>query len=468
MLSFSTEFPVAHSRRSTDFLREVQTWILGSPHTRIGRDALVDMPTSNELRVVRGNESIDTLQVAVSNEEAAGIRYSRRDDGLEWVTTVVFSRTAADSWVGIRVSCESSHPALRLPPAKKPVLVRVLLANFGGAVDGVLRVGSAPFRLGNSDIDLAARLINGNSGCRLPVVYVSAGAQGSYIVDADRLANDLAGMAHVVVEPNRPFSVRLKIDVDSENVYGGTVGVYWPDGGGRRSFFIGREFESPEDVERALVAEIQQALTNRRPFDRCTWAHVQEYSSRQAIQLLRASGSLEVDKYIETFDRELAAKMQRIDDANKEIIRLQAELRIYEARLAASTGSLLRLGGEQDHYPNEVLGIVRDAVADAMTRVPKDSRREHVLAAVLAASPGSEDVSGPMREQLKALLRGSRTVDAKLKRGLEDMGFTISEDGKHYKLVFQEDDRYTFSLAKSGSDHRGGLNAASDIGKLLF
>jgi hypothetical protein len=48
------------------------------------------------------------------------------------------------------------------------------------------------------------------------------------------------------------------------------------------------------------------------------------------------------------------------------------------------------------------------------------------------------------------------------------MGFAISDEGKHYKLVFQGDDRYSFSLAKSGSDHRGGLNAASDISRLLF
>ncbi|GMU46359.1 MAG: hypothetical protein AMXMBFR26_11410 [Porticoccaceae bacterium] len=55
-----------------------------------------------------------------------------------------------------------------------------------------------------------------------------------------------------------------------------------------------------------------------------------------------------------------------------------------------------------------------------------------------------------------------------MRRGLEEMGFSITEEGKHYKLTFQDDDRYTFTLPKSGSDHRGGLNAASDIGRLLF
>lgn len=468
MLSFATEFPIEHARGSADFLRAIQAWVIGSPHTRLTQDDFAEFHTSNEARVQKGIESLETLRVSAADEDAAGIRYTRRDDGLEWVTTIVFSRTSAGSWVGIRVSCESSHPAVRLPPAKKPVVVRTLLQNLGGAADGALRVDGSPFRLDNTDIDLAARLIRGTSGCRLPIVYVSAGFHGNYIVDSARLASDLAGMAHVVVEPNRPFSVRLKIEVDSENVYGGTVGVYWPDGAGRRSFFIGREFESSEQLARAIIEEIQTALTNRRAFERCTWAFVQTAASRQAIHALRATGSQEVEKYVETFDRELAAKASQLEDSEKEIQRLRAELRKYEARLPAGTGSLLRACSEQDLYLNEVFGIVREALQDASTRVAADSRRQHVLAAILAANPEGEEVAASMREKLKELLRGSRGVDAKIRRGLEEMGFSIAEEGKHYKIVFQGDDRYTFTLPKSGSDHRGGLNAASDIGRLLF
>ena len=69
---------------------------------------------------------------------------------------------------------------------------------------------------------------------------------------------------------------------------------------------------------------------------------------------------------------------------------------------------------------------------------------------------------------MKNLLRGYRSMDAKTKNGLIEMGFDVAEDGKHYKLTFMGDDRYTFTLPKSGSDHRGGLNAASDISRLLF
>lgn len=468
MISFATEFPIERTHTAEDFVGAVRSWILGSPHTNLTPADLAGLVPFGEWAGGKGNETVETVGMTSTNEQACGVRYKRHDGNLEWLTAVVFSRMDADSWVSIRVSCESTHPSARLPSAKKPVLIRTLLNTLGGSSDGELRVGRYPVRLDNADIEIAARLIRGDSGCRLPIVYVSAGFQGTYGVDVERLASDLEGLAHVVVEPNRAFSLRLKIEVDSENVYGGTVGVYWPEGGGRRSFFLRTGFDSPDELHRAILEEIRTALTNRRALDRCTWASVQELASRRAIAELKTSGSRELNKYVETFDKELAAKAERLEDADREIARLHKELRILEARVASGTGSLLRAGAEQDLYPDEIVQIVRDAVVDHRSRVPADSRRMHVLDAVLAANPPTGGQSARMREDLKNLLRDSRGMEQKTRRGLEEMGFSISDDGKHHKLVFQGDDRYSFTLPKSGSDHRGGLNAASDIGRLLF
>ena len=119
-------------------------------------------------------------------------------------------------------------------------------------------------------------------------------------------------------------------------------------------------------------------------------------------------------------------------------------------------------------YDQEILGIVLDALADARKYVPPDSRRHHVLQSIVGANPLPHRTANAHRDALKNLLRGTSTLDARIRRGLESMGFRISNGGKHYKLVYQEDDRYTYTLPKSGSDHRGGLNAANDIGRLMF
>lgn len=468
MLSFATEFSVDASRTTADFLQAMVTWISGSPHTSLSADMLRELQQKEEASVLSGNERVESLVSRTADLDLAGIRYGRHDDDLEWLTTIVFSRTSFDAWIGIRVECESLHAAARLPSAKKPVVVRTVLESLGGAADGPLPVRDQAHILTNTDIELAAKLIRGDAGCRLPIVYVSARFQGGYLVDVNRLSADLSGMAHVVVEPNRPFSVRLQLEVDSENVYGGTIGIYWPEGGGRRAFYLGGEYSTPGHLTAAIKDEVRAALLNRRPIARCTWAFVRETASRQAIQSLKASGSKAIEDYVKTFDQEIEAKNQRLEDAEREIQRLHNELRKYEARAGTASAGLLKPGRERDVYANEVLGILLDAIEDAATRVPQDSRRQHVLTSILEANKLDNNPLEGRREHLKKLLRGMSTIDGKMRRELEGMGFSISEDGKHFKLVFQGDDRYTYTLPKSGSDWRGGLNAASDIARLLF
>lgn len=467
MLSFATEFPVHHEHRGPAFSAVLRKWLLGSPHTVLRSSDLAGFASEGEWEATKGTERLETLTHADGEDQSVGLRYTRTDASLEWVTTVVFSRTSASTWVGIRVSCESTHPAVRLPPAKKPVLVRTILSELQGGRDGALVVQNAPYHLGNVDVELAANLIRGTAGCRLPIVYVSAGFLGRYLVDGVKLASDLSGMAHVVVEPNRPFSLRLRLEVASENVYGGTVGIYWPDGSGRRSFFLGHEYASEGALQQAIIEEVRSALVNRRPLNRCTWFGVRQSVSRSTFAALRAAGSQEVDRFADEFDKELDAKQEQLDAAEREIARLQAEVRKFEARIPLGVGVTLTTGSEQDLFPGEIAGIVRDALSDSTTRVPADSRRAHVLSAIVSATPVTSEADR-IRDELKSLLRGSSTLDAKLRRGLERLGFSINEDGKHIKIVFQGDDRYTFALPKSGSDRRGGLNAATDIGRLLF
>jgi hypothetical protein len=466
VLSFATEFAVSHARRVDGFFEALRRWILGSPHTVFQPDDLSEAGAPGEWTFQRGNEHLQTLTHVSGTREQGAARYTRADLGLEWVTVIVFSRWEIDSWVSIRVSCESEHPAVHLPTAKKPVLVRVLLEDLGGSADGVLNVGDTPYRLDNVDVDIAADLLLGRSGCRLPIVYVSASFDGKYHVNPERLARDLCGMAHVVVEPNRPFSLRLKIEVDAQNVYGGNIGVYWPEAAGRRSFFLARN-DTPRDIEITISDEIRFALANRRPLDRCTWSASQGLVSRATFEALKADGSHEVNRYVEEFDKELAAKAGQFEDAEREIARLNAEIRKYEARSPVGSGVALGTGREQDLYPGEINDIVLDAIRDAVARALHDSRRQHVLEAIMNENK-RVGAAAKIREELKDALRGMISIDAKLRRELQRLGFALSEDGKHWKLVLQGDDRYTFTLPKSGSDARGGLNSANDIARLFF
>lgn len=59
-------------------------------------------------------------------------------------------------------------------------------------------------------------------------------------------------------------------------------------------------------------------------------------------------------------------------------------------------------------------------------------------------------------------------MDSATQRNLKDLGFSTSSDGKHWKLTYNEDPRYSYILPKTGSDRRGSLNAISDIANIIF
>ena len=59
-------------------------------------------------------------------------------------------------------------------------------------------------------------------------------------------------------------------------------------------------------------------------------------------------------------------------------------------------------------------------------------------------------------------------MDAKTRKALQEFGFMIEEDGKHYRLTFFGDDRYNTTVAKTPSDARAGKNIAHYIEQTMM
>lgn len=394
----------------------------------------------------------------------AAFKHTMADGELEWVTTVVFSRDQDECWVGIRTSREAHRAQLGLPPAKKPFIVKTLLATLGGGLDGELYVSDTPHNVGPSDIGTVARLINGDGENYLPVVYISRTFDGRILFDPVPFARHLGGLAHILVEPSRDFSKALQIEVASRNVYGGRVGIYWPTG---ESYpYKLEDFETEFDARRVIASRIRSALLHRRPLAKCTWARAEAEVARDAFEALKNAGSSDVEEYIRAFDAEIAAKNKQLQDAEEEIGRLRAQQRPYMAA-AKKRAVVLDSGDEQEFFDGEFVEILKDAIGSAANNCQPDSRRQDVLHAFCVSNAAGEELR-LRKEKLKNVLRQYSTMDKDTARELRELGFNISEDGKHYKLTYMGDERYVFALPKSGSDHRGGLNAASDIGKRVF
>jgi hypothetical protein len=464
MLSFATEFPTKDCDTKA-FIDCVRTWLEGSPHTKLPKTGLDDLPTWGRWQLRQETERVEALLSARAGEEIAAFKHVKIDDQIEWTTVVVFSKNPDSCWVGIRTSRESSQAQLGLPPAKKPFIVKTLLRDLGGGLDGELYVSDTPHNLKSNDLGTAARLLNGDADNYLPAVYISRTFDDRLLIDPLPLARELAGLAHVVVEPNREFSRRLQPDVASKNVYGGSAGVYWPNGQYYR-YYLNEATPTEFDVRRLIASRLRASLLNRRPLARCTWARAEAEVARDAFEALRQSGSADVDEYIREFDAEIRAKDKQLEEAEEEIGRLKAQGRPHWTE-PQGTSISLKTGSEREFIEGELLEIVLDALRTAADQVQADGRRQHVLRSLCEHGANATPLK-ERRDQLKAVLRQYSTMDRDTAKTLEALGFSISEDGKHYKLTYMGDERYVFTLPKSGSDHRGGLNAASDIGKRVY
>ncbi|MBL8465068.1 MAG: hypothetical protein JNL37_09490 [Thauera sp.] len=467
MANFSTEFPIDTKNSVEDVVRLACKWVTGSPHTRIPSTAFDELPLDLEQRYSNGPEEVTTAIAKNADYDIGGLRHVRTENGLEWVTSIVSLKTPERHMLSLQVSCEALSTAVRLPPPKKPYFIRQALTELGGGMDGEIPVTDKPFRLGEDEAGIAAALMMGVANNKLPIVYVSAGFDGTHLINPDELAKFVSGMAHVVVEPSRIFSFKVKTLTNSGNVFGGTIGVYWPESNARNAYFIDDETPNPRAIQIEIAKDIRLALSNRRTRTNCTWAHLKESISRKRYDLLKSQGSTALQEYIEAFDADQAAKDVKLADAEQEISRLNAELRRVTSSSQSSNRGLVNAGKEQDLYEHEIADIIVEALREALRAARENSRRHHVLTDLLAANKSS-DTRQKLEEEIKSLFKTYRDMDARTRSTLARMGFELSEDGKHYKAVFQGDGRYTFTLPKTSSDHRAGRNTASDINNVLF
>lgn len=71
-------------------------------------------------------------------------------------------------------------------------------------------------------------------------------------------------------------------------------------------------------------------------------------------------------------------------------------------------------------------------------------------------------------EEIKRLLKNYDGMSGRLRQALIDLGFEITEEGKHYKITYFGDGRYQTVFAKTPSDGRSGKNNAQTVIRMYF
>ncbi len=146
----------------------------------------------------------------------------------------------------------------------------------------------------------------------------------------------------------------------------------------------------------------------------------------------------------------------------------------YHQRPAAPTTHhrhcLTLYTNEMDFYPDEIYELVLRLLTEELNRLPNDPtsyrRRRDLLKSLLDCNP-CRGHSEQMRARIEQLFNNYDGMTRTLERNLSELGFSLNE-GHHYKITWHNDQRYTFSFARTPSDRRAGRNIARDLIHLLF
>ncbi|MGA1806248.1 hypothetical protein VHN57_15215 [Sphingobium sp. WW5] len=438
-----------------------------------------ELDGENVYLIATGGEELRMRGLRHEEEwEAIGFRHDLPDgQGRIWRTEAVLKRGSADDsqdLVRFRTQCIAGRPGAFLETPKKPFLIKALLKNGWGAEDGEIEVCDEPLWLEDDDADLklANIILAGRGSKSLPIIYISATGDGEWLLTEDaieKLAYDLGGIAHVVVEPNRRFSLKLRDQSEGRNLYGGTIGVALPLHGFIRRFFLGRNFENVDELVDGLRGYVFN-LRVHMPTAGWDWTDFQEQALRSQRAAYRGSLSqADADQLLDDFTKQLD-DLQEENRQLKEQLSAQAAVTLAEDESYFATDGIFQSVGKEI-YPGELADRIRFAAATALDAAePKgiDERTIAVWRRVVQRVPRSPALDDLLQDLSRATKNPKRVADD-LSRLLEQHGYRAKSENKHVRLEPQAGfvGLKNITVAKTPSDIRGLVNMRKQIERIL-
>lgn len=489
MLLFSTILEINNGLSKDAFIQLVLKWNKETPHTE---NIIPGIEWNGERTVRYGTDDLYLEFLEYRNKNIIAARYSKsQEDGVVWTTDYIMNFTEWKMCIQLYRSFHSEAMAVD-QRFSTPHFITLLAEEGYLKNDGDLRTLSRPYFVQESDIGLLSRIIGGERNFRLPVVFVSKCQDNSDSVDVGLLASRLKGVAHVLVQGHAKNNYRIRIACNSQNEYFGAIGVYYPTPGMPRQRFFYRALQGPDELllEKVVRAVINYA--NSQIVDPLyTWQGVHNallldrWSSRgeDLIQLRREKREAEsaqeeaekaLDEAKKLYDYIFDASVQTIDEIKQQLKDLTHE---NERLTAENNGLITKLSGiellpllvfgeEDELFPGEIKDLVL-AVLDKYAHDHPGSRRAHVFSDLVSKNE-YQGINAKKETALKSRLKGYKNMSSTMRQFLESIGFTIGDDGKHYKLTYYHDPRYVVTFPKSGSDWRGGLNQLSELVNKMF
>lgn len=477
MLLFSTILDIDKSLTKDKFIQLVIAWNQESPHPE---NIISGINWNGERNIRFGKEDLWLDIEEYRNKDTIAVRYEKvEQDGIVWNTDFIMN--FSEMRMSIQLDRSYKEEALIVDSKfSTPHFITTLIQHGYLKGDGNLPVLREPIYVTEDNCEILTDIINNKQRYRLPIVYVSKTVVNRDPLNVRWLSDRLKGVAHVLIEDNKRLNHKIREKCNDNNEYNGSIGIYYPNSVIRNRRFLYRTYTGSDSILLDKVVRTVIQYANSQNVDSLyTWQGVSnallsdrlrtQREERLNAENARQKAEDEMGKVYDTFDEDLKRLQQQVDELTRQNEALRCENYGLRAKLnEIDAVPILVFGDEEDFYLGEVKDLVLSALEDTLGNTPKKSRKADVLRDIIDSND-YQHLGKDRKSKVKNLLKGYKGLTSSVRQQLIDLGFEITEEGKHYKLVYYGDGRYWTTLAKTpGDSNHGDKNIVAEIIKSML
>ena len=502
MLLFSTMLGINPTMTKESFVKLVINW---NKESKYERNIISDLNWDGSFHARYGRDDLWLAIQEYKPENIVAVRYEKHEsDGSIWDTDYVMNFNTMK--MCIRLDRSYNADAIGISPKfSTPHFITLLEEKGYLASDEDLPVTREPIYINESNSTLLADVINQSRFFKVPVIYVSKLFSNEDPIDVKFLASRVKGVAHVLVLEDTKYSYELREKCSSNNEFNGAVGIYFPSASIEHKRYLCHTNEGYDDflmekivrtviqysnaytieplytwqgVNNAILLDRMSAALNEKQ-DADTARKKAESDMRELLSSLdeeekrirkqaAEDAQAEANKILDGFDNDLQYMKRQIEELTRENEILQYENQGLKTKLdTVNDIPVLYMGHELEFYPGEIKDLILLVLSESVSGSQEKTRRSDVVKDIIRSND-YQRTSEHRAEEVKKLLKSYNGMTAPIRKALEEIGFVITEDGKHYKLTYCGDDRYQIIFSKTPSDFRTGKNSSQKLNKMVF
>jgi hypothetical protein len=340
MLIYCSRISLVPSESDESLLAPIANWLSGKLQRRLDRARLLE---DGDVRLDDGS-GCEWWSVPQDAEHWRAIRYWHPDRvtrGREWHTEIGVHR--AKGRFVTSVLLRTHETSALVDPRVETTRPKVVAEIFEHCKVAAETSGGRARELRLEDAESFLNEVHSPERTH-PIIQISSDGNGQFLMQPERAASLLAGVALVAMIPPEVDTFALEEALDGRYCcYNGAVNIIWPRSRSLSGAFVPFQRIMPEQIlgvrSRGTWPENQLLAT---VCDRMNEVYAREHISPEIVRAVRHRWSLEVAKRSTTkTDPELDSLYRQVDkDQREEIDRLKGDLAARDEALAAAKDTI--------------------------------------------------------------------------------------------------------------------------------